>query len=410
MPMEVEMNVRRFSAMLVALIIVAAMGLYAAPVKLEFFSSQAIEYPWYKALIEDFNKANPSILIEPNNAPEPEKVLQTRVMSNSVPDICSLWSSSADFKQYARDDVWLDLTGQAFLKKVDESFLNSLKVNGKDYSLPYASTGVGIWYNKKIFSDNNLTPPKTYDDLISIAKKLKAKGITAFAFADKDDWTHGKLNTPLYVVTIPNFQQFFADLAAGKTSAKSNPSYRKFAMRVLELRNYCQPDTLGTDYTASVTLFASGKTAMLIEGNWVLDGALQIDPKLDIEMIPFPGDTATSYNFPITIDTSFAISSAIKNKAAALKLFDFFATMEAAQKYANLSSSPMLIKGIVCKVQQLKPVLDAYSKGKSAPWPQDLWPAQVVPENYKVVQSLVLTKDIDKFLSDTDKIFAEARQ
>jgi raffinose/stachyose/melibiose transport system substrate-binding protein len=405
------MSSRRLSAiMLVVLAIVAAEGLYAAPVKLRFFSSQAIQYPWYKAIIDDFNKNNSDIIIEPFNAPEPEKVLQTMVMSNAVPDICSLWSSSADFKQYAMDDVWLDLTGQAFLKKVDENFLKSLKVNGKDYSLPYSSTGVGIWYNKKIFADNKLALPKTYADLISIAKKLKAKGIIAFAFDDKDDWTHGKLNSPLYVVTIPNYQQFFADLAAGKTSAKSNPAYRKFATRVLELREYAQPDTLGTDYTAQNTLFATGKAAMMIEGNWALDGLLQIDPKLDIALIPFPGDTATGYNWPITIDSSFAISSAVTNKAAALKLFDYFATTEAAQKYANLSLSPMLIKGIVCKVPQLQPVLDAYAKGNSAPWPQDLWPAQVVPENYKVVQNLVLTRNIDQFLTETDKIFAEARK
>ena len=55
---------------------------------------------------------------------------------------------------------------------------------------------------------------------ISIAKKLKAKGITAFAFADKDDWTHGKLNMPLYVVTIPNWQKFFSDLEQGKVSPR----------------------------------------------------------------------------------------------------------------------------------------------------------------------------------------------
>ena len=104
------------------------------------------------------------------------------------------------------------------------------------------------------------------------------------------------------------------------------------------------------------------------------------------------------------------ISSRVKEKAAALKLLNYLSTRPVAQKYEDLSGSPMLIMGIPGKVAQKKPILDAYAKGHSAPWPQDLWPAQVVPENYKVVQNLVLTKDIDAFLADTDKIFAEARK
>lgn len=397
-------------AFLFIVLVVLTVGAWAAPVKLEFFSSQAIQYPWLKSLIEDFNKANPGIVIEPNNAPEPEKVLQTRVMSNSVPDVIALWSSSADFKLYAKDGTWLDLTGQPFLKAVNQDYLASLKVDGKDYSLPYAFTGVGIYYNKKMFADNKVSVPRTWAELISAAKAFKAKGINAFAFADRDDWTHGKLNMSLYVVTIPNSQKFFADLAEGRTSAKANPAYRKFAERVLELRAYGQPDSLGTDYTASIGMFATGKSAMLIEGDWALDGILQANPKMDTELIPFPGDSPNGYNFSITIDMSFAISSQVKEKAAALKLLDFLSSRPVAQKYEDLSGSPMLIMGIPGKVAQKKPILDAYARGNSAPWPQDLWPAQVVPENYKIVQNLILTKDVDRFLADTDKIFAEARK
>lgn len=387
-----------------------ASSAFAAPVKMEFFFSQGLYYSVFKGLIDQFNKANPDIIIEPNTSPEPEKVLQTRVMSNTVPDLISLWSSSADFKAYAKDDVWLDLTGQPVLKKVNQDFLKSLRIGGKDYSLPYAYTGVGLYYNKKIFSDNGLTPPKTYDDLINIAKKLKAKGITAFAFADKDDWTHGKLNMPLYVVTIPNWQKFFSDLEQGKVSAKSNPDYRKFAQRVLELREYGQSDSLASDYTASIAMFANGKSAMLIEGTWALGGLLEANPKLDTELLPFPGNTVDTYNFPITIDTSFAVSSRVKDKKAALKVLDFLASAKAAQEYTTALGCPMLIQGIAANVSQFKPIMAAYAKGKAAPWPQDLWPAEVYPENYKVVQNLVLTKNIDQFIEQTDKMFADARQ
>ena len=149
---------------------------------------------------------------------------------------------------------------------------------------------------------------------------------------------------------------------------------------------------------------------MLIEGTWALGGLLEANPKLDTELLPFPGNTVDSYNFPITIDTSFAISSRVKDKKAALKVLDFLASAKAAQEYTTALGCPMLIQGIAANVPQFQPIMDAYAKGKTAPWPQDLWPAQVYPENYKVVQNLVLTKNIDQFIEQTDKMFADARQ
>jgi raffinose/stachyose/melibiose transport system substrate-binding protein len=382
----------------------------AGPVKLEFFVQQATRYDVFKTLVDDFNKKNPGIVIETNNAPEPEKVLQTRVMSNSVPDIISTWSSAADFKLYATEGYWLDLTSQSFLKKVNQGFLKSLTINGKDYSLPYSYTGVGIYYNKKIFSANNLKPPATYSELINLCRTLKAKGITPLSFGDMSDWTHGKLNMPMYIVTIPNWQRFFSDLADGKTTAEANPSYRKLGERILELRQYGQADTLGTNSATSYTMFATGQSAMLIQGTWSLPAFLKANPQLETEMIPFPGDTPDSYVFAITIDTSLAISAEVKNREAALAFLDYLANLEIASKYADMSDSLMLIGGIPARNVQFKPVIDAYEKGKVAPWPQDLWPASVVPENYKVVQKLVSTKDIDQFIKDTNRIFREAKQ
>ena len=48
-----------------------------------------------------------------------------------------------------------------------------------------------LWYSKKVFSDNGLTPPDTWADFKTVADALKAKGITALAVGDNGIWAWG---------------------------------------------------------------------------------------------------------------------------------------------------------------------------------------------------------------------------
>ena len=48
-----------------------------------------------------------------------------------------------------------------------------------------------LWYNKKVFADNNLMPPKTWDEFFKVADALKAKGIVPFVIGTKEGWEAG---------------------------------------------------------------------------------------------------------------------------------------------------------------------------------------------------------------------------
>lgn len=68
------------------------------PVRLEFFIQHSQQYDALVAQVDKFNAANPDVIIEPNNAPSPEQVIQTRVINNDVPEILSLWSDTPDYR------------------------------------------------------------------------------------------------------------------------------------------------------------------------------------------------------------------------------------------------------------------------------------------------------------------------
>ncbi|MEZ5193455.1 MAG: extracellular solute-binding protein [Nocardioides sp.] len=54
--------------------------------------------------------------------------------------------------------------------------------------MPYDYYPWAVFYKKSVFEENNFTVPTTYDDFIALMDDMKGKGITPFAFGDKDGW------------------------------------------------------------------------------------------------------------------------------------------------------------------------------------------------------------------------------
>src|SRR5690554_5905868 len=74
--------------------------------------------------------------------------------------------------------------------KFPKELIDLVSDNGKAYSVPVnIHRGNVIFYNKKIFDDNKLTAPTTFDEFYQVADALIAKGITPLALGDKEPWT-----------------------------------------------------------------------------------------------------------------------------------------------------------------------------------------------------------------------------
>jgi raffinose/stachyose/melibiose transport system substrate-binding protein len=378
------------------------------PVELEFFVQPTLYFDTFQYCAGEFSKQNPGITINVTQAPNPEAVLQTRVQLDDVPDIVGCWSSAADFKSYAKEGYFLDLTGQEFLNRVNRDYLATLEIDGKNYSLPYNYTAVGLFCNNKMFDELGLSLPTTYGELIATAKTFQANGIDAFAFLDKDNWSCGKLNTPLFANFMTNGgKEFFEGLMDGSVKAGDNEEYRKIAQRILELRTYGIPDSLGIDYTTALNAFLNEEVPMIIMGVWAYESAASAG--LDFTVIAFPGDTVDGAYISVTVDVALAISANTKDADAALQFLEYMSSPEIAAVYCEMRPSPMLISGVTIDAPEMSSFLSIYDEGKVYPWMQDLWPAGIDSEYYAVVQNFIMTGDFDAFYAATDALFAGAK-
>ena len=118
-----------------------------------------------------------------------QAAIRTSGRTSKVPDLYSWWSGWL-MKEivdagYAADvsSLW-NKHASAYSKGVRASFT----FNGKTYGAPLY---IGYWvvlYNKHIFKDNNLTPPKTWADLEKINETLKSAGVTPFGATIDGRW------------------------------------------------------------------------------------------------------------------------------------------------------------------------------------------------------------------------------
>jgi multiple sugar transport system substrate-binding protein len=119
--------------------------------------------------------------------------IQTMIAGNTAPDL--MWLSAEYIAPYASKGALLDLTDRLAkdsrgAAKVDDYFpmvMESAKLNGKIYGLPWIAQPVIVYYNKALFKEAGVPEPTddwTWEQFRDMAKKLtnKAKGQYGVAF------------------------------------------------------------------------------------------------------------------------------------------------------------------------------------------------------------------------------------
>ncbi|WP_216363469.1 ABC transporter substrate-binding protein [Subtercola boreus] len=134
---------------------------------------------WFVKLADDWNATN-EVKIKLRYIAQNDYVngntLQTAFASGSGPDVFLL--SPGDFLRYYNGGVLQELTPKldpAVVSDFLPGTLDTRKVDDKVFALPMESEPLAMFYSKSAFAEVGLTDadvPKTWDDLLTVAKKL----------------------------------------------------------------------------------------------------------------------------------------------------------------------------------------------------------------------------------------------
>ncbi|CDE45441.1 extracellular solute-binding protein family 1 [Clostridium sp. CAG:768] len=140
-----------------------------------FWTLQMSDFsPYMNKVIKEFEEQNPEIKIKWVDVPfsEGEKRTLASVLSANPPDLINL---NPDFSALLAQRGALYEIDEQYTGQFNKHIINSLKYNGKLYSLPWYATSAVTIYNKKLLSKSGAKMPETFEDLGEIAPLIKEK-------------------------------------------------------------------------------------------------------------------------------------------------------------------------------------------------------------------------------------------
>lgn len=235
-------------------------------------SNNSAQNKMVKEIIREFEEANPNITIKTEVLENEQYKSKLKVLaaSNDLPDIGFTWAAGF-MDPYVRGDKFAavdDLLQDELKGKFVAGTTEGYSFDGKTYALPVELNIVPVYYNKEIFSEFNLQPPQTLDDLKAIIRTLNNNGITPVTLGGKDGWP------------ASFWYMYLADRIGGpnlmdKAVADqdfTDPSLLEAARQVQELVNL---NTFIKGYNGlsndeAKVQFMNGKSAMFVTGTWEL--------------------------------------------------------------------------------------------------------------------------------------------
>ena len=296
--------------------------------------------------------------------------LKTDLSTESGPTLFSLapGSESVEMADYL-DDV----SGLSFIDKVSAGMVDS--VNGKQVGIPYTLEGFGLVYNSDLADVASLT---STDALVKYLESAKADGINGLGFSQEDYFLiMHVLNTPFAIQDDPD--AYLQQVLNGEVRMYDNDAFKEFASFMEAVRANCT-NPVDITYDNNCGDFATGKTAMIHQGNWCYSMFADYDVAFDMGIAPLPlcGNNKVAVSVPAAwyINTD----AAPEEKASAKAFLEWLYTSETGENYLmNEFGFVPVVEGM--QSESLDPISSsvaaAAAAGNTIPWSMANWPAGI---------------------------------
>jgi raffinose/stachyose/melibiose transport system substrate-binding protein len=288
-----------------------------------------------KAIAEDFTKANPNITVNVQfrGVDAHKDAMRTSAGSNAGPDIYYNWAGPGLGGELVNSGVSLDLTKYydqyRWNDRFNASTLKAYTQYGGYHGVPWTQRTEVIFYQKDQFTKAGITAaPTTYAEWVAAADKLKAAGSTPIAMGGKENW-HVMRLLDTFIETNCGPEKG-DQLNTRKASWVNEPCGAKsFEQLKTWADNYFNKGFAGLAQAQAAALFTSGKAAMILEGDWFTQQAIDAEVKPDnIGVFAMPTGTGRLYGF----SEGQYIAKASKHPDEAAKFLDYFTSAQVEGK------------------------------------------------------------------------------
>lgn len=286
-------------------------------------------------IIAAFEAEHPNIKIELDQKPTDQYAvaLNTALAGGDAPDLIGFYPGPA-LAEAANSGQILDLTGKIDIDRLTPSGQAASKVGDKVYGVPaMGAYTVGLFYHKKLFEENGLKPPTTWEELRDVSEKLEAAGITPMIMPAKD----AVIPFFFYIMAANSIlgPDGYEKLTRGEIKL-TDEQLVQAAQLTKDMAQYFQEGYLSTSYAEGKALFARGLGAMMIGGSADYSGYQEVNPEVDLGVVAFPSPAGTGAPSTTSgMELVYAANSNSKQPDAAATFLNWFTSDKAGQMVAD---------------------------------------------------------------------------
>jgi len=288
-------------------------------------------------------------------------VLKTRLIGGDPPDTFQL-HAGLEVEGYSPETYLAPLDDLYTKEGLEAAFppdlLTLLKYKDHYWGVPVNIHRSNVlWYNKKIFADNGLTPPTTFDEFFAVCEALKAKGITPHIMGSSGAWQVGHLFESVLLGTLG--ADGYRGLWTGATPW-TDPGVAQALENFKRMVDYANSDHPALSWDGAAAYIIEGKGAMYIMGDWA-NGEFTKYEFTDYGWTPPPGTKGVF----MALSDSFALTKEAPNPENARNWLSVCGSKEGQEAF-----NPK--KGSICARTDCDPALfNEYLKSALADWAVD---------------------------------------
>ncbi|MBC9722611.1 MAG: sugar ABC transporter substrate-binding protein [Lactobacillus sp.] len=279
-----------------------------------------------------------------------EDKINAALNSGSLPDVLTL--DSPNTAAYAHSKI-IQPIGKYISNKGDilPSVIKQGTYDKKLYAVGYSESGVGFYYNKKMFKEAGikdseiatLQHPWTWTQFKDICKRLKNHFHEPAINMNLND--HSEMALYSLAPFVWSAGGSITNPAGTKAVGYFNSKQTTSAFQLIQ-------DMVKDGYTTISPKdkgFETGKYAMMMTGTWEIQTLNNQYKNLKWGVMPYPVSPATHKSVSPTGAWQYAMSSAAKNKKAAGALINFLMSKKAMYR-SNMKTSGLPVRKSVAKM------------------------------------------------------------
>jgi len=220
---------------------------------------------------KEYNKRGGTWVDDASVGPQAEHAAALNRIAGGNPPTAMQWNIGVAIRQLAEQGILTSLDEQAkkgsWLANLPPLLVKNMTYDGHVIAVPVNIHGANYqFYSIKVFNDLKMQPPKTWDEFLAEAPKIKAAGVIPIAFGT----TAQQLDWLFYAILIGTggkalHRKVFVDHDA---KAAGSESMQHVFEVMAQIRPYVDAGSPNRKWNDSLALVETDKAALMVLGDW----------------------------------------------------------------------------------------------------------------------------------------------